>query len=282
MSRKGVLLLVLSLISTIAISVIVASIIAQQQFQESTFTSSSQGVEKPTDIGLKYEKIDIILDGRILKAWYVPAKNEVGAVLVFHGQNESLSSWISAIQRLNNYGLSVFLFDYSGFGDSQGEPSVTALREDAGAAYKEFRRWRTDTVPSYFLGYSLGTGILIDALSHYDMPADGIILASPFSTIRDVAIEEGSILPLFSFLVPNAYDNVEGVMSIKLPIHIIHSETDGRFPVWMAQQIASATPNADLVVVPTPTHSEFLASPLELGGDGKLFWGAVLHAMHPN
>ncbi len=214
----------------------------------------------------------------MLKAWYIPASHESGSVMVFHGQNESLSDWISAIEHLNQQGLSVFVFDYSGFGESQGEPSVAALREDASAAYGEFRK-RVGHLPSYFLGYSLGAGILIDALSHNNMAANGVILVSPFSSIRDVAVQSGSVPRLFSFVVPNAYDNVTMVKSLKLPIHIVHSETDGRFPVWMAKKIYAANSNADLTIVPTPTHSDFLKSQHELGGAGEKLWSAVLAPM---
>ncbi|GAD80368.1 alpha/beta hydrolase [Vibrio ezurae] len=279
MSRKLIQFLIVSLITTIVITVVVSINIGKKQFQQTTFVTSPLGSETPADIGLKYENIDLTVGERVLKAWYVPAENETGSVLVFHGQNESISNWISAIQRLNAQGLSVFVFDYSGFGASQGTPSVEALREDALAAYTEFKS-RVSSAPSYLLGYSLGTGILIDALNHHsEMTADGIILASPFSSIRDIAIESGSVLPIFSFVVPDAYNSVEGIASIQMPIRIVHSETDGRFPVWMAQKVTNAAPNASLVVVPTPTHSDFLASPEELKGAGQQFWNGVLEPM---
>ncbi|WP_261823783.1 alpha/beta hydrolase [Vibrio neonatus] len=279
MSKKLILFLIMSLITTIVITVIVSLNIGQKQFQESTFAVSPLGSATPTDVGIQYEDIDIEANDRVLKAWYVPAKDAMGAVLVFHGQNESLSNWVWAIQRLHQRGLSVFVFDYSGFGQSQGKPSVEALREDALAAYTQFKA-RIGNTASYFLGYSLGTGVLIDALSHHQqMTANGVVLASPLSSIRDVAIESGSVLPIFSFVVPDAYNNVTGVTSITMPVSIVHSETDGRFPVWMAQKVAKAAANANLTVVSTPKHSEFLASPEQLNGAGVQFWNAVLGAM---
>ncbi len=259
-------------------AVAVTLIVSRQQFRKSTFQTSEMGPERPSDVGLDYEASNIEIGDRTLRAWWVPAENAVGAVLVFHGQNEALSDWVPAIARLNDNDLSVFVFDYSGFGESEGDPSVQTLREDSEAAFKVFQK-RAPDGPIYLLGYSLGAGVLIDAMNHHDLTSDAIVLASPFSSIRDVAVEEGAVPGFLSAVVPDAYNNVTGARSINVAMRIVHSETDGRFRVQMAQEVAEAAPNAEIVIVPTPRHSEFLASPDEIGDSADRFWSAVLEAM---
>lgn len=129
---------------------------------------------------------------------------------------------------------------------------------------------------------SLGAGILVDAMNHNHMVAYDVILVSPFSSIRDVAVHSGSVPRLFSFIVPDAYDNVTGVKSLKLPIHIVHSETDGRFPVWMPQKISGTNSNSEVTIVPTPTHSDFLKGRDKLATSGDQLWSAVLAPMTSN
>lgn len=272
----GVVFLVVSLV----ITVVVTAVVGRQKLQEETFVRGEAGTAVPADIGVDYEPITLQLPDRTLQGWWVPAQDPRGAVLVFHGQRESVADWVPAVGRLHRADLAVMVFDYSGFGASGGEPSVDALRQDAAAAFVEFEQ-RAGGSPTYLLGYSLGAGVLLDAYAENQMSADGVILASPFSSIRDAAVESGSIPAAMAFLLPDVYNNVAGAAEVDAPLRVVHSRTDGRFPVTMAQQVADAAPRGEIVVTDTPAHSEFLAAPQDIGAAGEEFWAAVLAAMDP-
>jgi pimeloyl-ACP methyl ester carboxylesterase len=267
-----------SLAITLIASLVATLFMSHTQTLESTFATSPMGNERPTDVEIAYEPVSITVGERNIRAWYIQADSPVGAVLVFHGQRESLSNWIVAIERLHNANFSTFIFDYSGFGDSSGKPSVEALREDSKAAHNAFLK-RASGLPTYLLGYSLGAGVLLDALQYHEMTSEGIVLASAFSSIRDLAIDEGSMPSAFSFLIPNLYDNVSNAKSVKTPIRVVHSKTDGRFPVWMAEKVAEAAEDSNLTIVQTPGHSDFLASRQDIDDSGDEFWAAVLAGM---
>lgn len=251
--------------------------VASSQVTESTFQTSPMGLETPTDIGIDYQQIEIVSGDRVLQSWWIPAEDATGSVLAFHGQNEALSDWTWAAQRINDAGLNLLVFDYSGFGDSTGEPNVANLREDASATYAEFEVLAGDE-PTYLLGYSMGGGVLLDAIVQEELTADEVVVVSSWSSIRDVAVNDGDIPHALRWAVPNVYNSVANARSVDAPMHVVISETDGRFPVWMSEDVAEAG-QADIVVTPTPGHSDFLAGPSEIGDAATQLWNAVLEPM---
>jgi alpha-beta hydrolase superfamily lysophospholipase len=248
--------------------------IARSRIHANVFTSPAMGPERPSDFGLAFETLAIPVADRTLRAWFVPAPRAVASVLLFHGQNDALSSWVAALHRLHRQGLSALVFNYSGHGDSTGTPTIERVRADCAAAYAVFRA-KAAGGPTYLLGYSFGAAVLLDALRHHAMDADGVILASPFSSVRDVAVADG--MPRWlGRLIPNVYNNVRAIASVPCPVLIVQSETDGTFPLSMARRIHAAGPAAQLKVVPSPRHAEVLASPALVGDRADAYWQAIV------
>jgi pimeloyl-ACP methyl ester carboxylesterase len=222
---------------------------------------------------MAYQEITIPLANRQLHAWFVPAAHARAAVLLFHGQNDALSSLVAAIQRLHQQQLSVMVFNYSGHGASTGQPTIEGVRADSAAAYACFQT-HVPSGPRFVLGYSLGAAILLDALCHHAWDVTGVILASPFASIRAVAVTDG-LPPWLAWIVPDVYNNVCAIVAIPQPVLIVHSETDGTFPLGMAHQIQANARMAELVVVPSPMHAEVLASPTTIGDRADAYWQAL-------
>jgi pimeloyl-ACP methyl ester carboxylesterase len=247
--------------------------VGRDRIHANVFTSPAMGPERPSDLGLAFETLTIPVADRTLQAWFVPAPQAVASVLLFHGQNDALSSWVAALQRLHHQRISALVFNYSGHGDSTGAPTIERVRADSAAAYAVFRA-KAAGGPAYLLGYSFGAAVLLDALRHHAMDADGVILASPFSSVRDVAIADGMPRRL-AWLIPNYYNNVRAVASVPCPVLIVQSETDGTFPLSMARQVHAANPAAELSVAPSPRHAEVLASPALVGDRADAYWEAI-------
>lgn len=74
----------------------------------------------------------------------------------------------------------IFVFDYSGYGQSAGEPSESNLYKDAMAAY-EFLTQKLNVAPEKIIlyGQSLGTAAVID-LASKGVPVRGVILDGLF------------------------------------------------------------------------------------------------------
>lgn len=248
------------------------------RFEAGTFLTKPMGPERPTDRGIAYQKVMIPSGDRQLSGWWVPADKARATVLVWHGQNEALSHWTYAIKRFHDSGLSVMVFDYTGFGDSPGKPSVENLRQDSAAAVKAFDE-RSSKLPRYLLGYSMGAGVMLDYLREYPAVNHGVVVVSGWSSIREVAMATGGLPKTLSWMVPDAYDNAKALRAVTAPVLIVHSRTDGRFPALMAESNVAANSGARLVMTDTPAHSDFLVDPQVLQGKADQLWDAVLQFM---
>ncbi|HKC52889.1 MAG TPA: alpha/beta fold hydrolase [Myxococcota bacterium] len=269
-------------IGLIAVSVAVVVLLRHggyTRFEAGTFITKPLGPQRPSDQGVAYEAISIASGDRSLAAWWVPGDEARAAVLVWHGQNEALSDWTHAIKRLHDVGLSVLVFDYSGHGDSTGKPSVECLRQDSGAAVAAFDQ-RAGDRPRYLLGYSMGAAVMLDYLRDHPVASRGVILASAWSSIREVALASGDLPAVLAWMVPDEYDNGRALAAVTAPLLIVHSRSDGRFPIAMAESNHAAQPASRLVITDTPGHSDFLADPALMRGTADQFWGAVLGFMH--
>jgi fermentation-respiration switch protein FrsA (DUF1100 family) len=79
----------------------------------------------PDSIGLAYESVEILTeDGIRLDAWYVPVREPRGIVLFFHGNAGNISHRLDSLRVFNELNLATLIFDYRGYGRSEGFVSV--------------------------------------------------------------------------------------------------------------------------------------------------------------
>ena len=89
----------------------------------------------PEAAGLSYEDIYFkTRDNKLLNGWFIPNKNAKLTLLFCHGNAGSISHRLEKILIFHNQGLNVFIFDYRGYGRSQGSPSERGLYKDSFAA----------------------------------------------------------------------------------------------------------------------------------------------------
>ena len=140
----------------------------------------------PAQAGLQHEDIFFQSeDGTRLHGWFIPAQNAGGliparaTIIHFHGNAQNLSAHKEAVQWLPAHGYNVFLFDYRGYGLSEGRPNQAGLFADSNAALN-YVRSRPDVDKNRLLifGQSLGGTNAIAAVG-----------AGNHAGIRAVAIE---------------------------------------------------------------------------------------------
>ncbi len=215
----------------------------------------------PSDAGLPYEELVIRSGRRQLQAWWVPAvagNDSNQAILIYHGNTETIPEWIPALKHLWDHGISTLIFDYSGFGRSAGRATFRTLRHDALAARKLFEQMagRRD---KYLLGLSLGSGVLLEGHASLTPGVRGLILIAAFSSPVDVARSWKVVPPPLAYLAPRAYDNAAHLRLVSLPVLIIHSTDDQLFPPAMAEKLlAAASGPANLVLVHGLKHNDML------------------------
>jgi len=214
-----------------------------RQAERALLTTKPNGKETPTDVGLDYEPLVIPSGERRLQAWLVrptPTKDTQKAILIFHGRNESISEWIPVQHYLWKHGIASMVFDYSGFGNSTGSASVANLRQDVQAAYRAFQSKTMLGCRKYLLGYSLGTGFLLEGIPMFTDSFDGVILIAAYTSARDAAVQTGTLPGWLTFILPDLYNNLRMVQRMRKPLLIIHSRDDQVFPITMAEKIYAA------------------------------------------
>ncbi len=91
----------------------------------------------PSQVGLACREIFLPTAGGLrLHAWYAPPPPGAPVVLHCHGNGGNISHRLGLMAALQDLGLGVFLFDYQGYGLSQGVPSEAGIYEDARTAYR--------------------------------------------------------------------------------------------------------------------------------------------------
>jgi uncharacterized protein len=195
--------------------------------------------ETPATIGLKFEDIQITTKDNVnLDAWFVPAKDNdqigKGVILFCHGNGGNIGNRVSYLPIFRDLGLSTFLFDYRGYGKSEGKPTEAGTYADVEAAWQYLTQERKIPPKKIIIyGESLGGAIAayIVQLTSQDLKnnAGGLVLASTFTSISDRASELYPFLPI-RLLSRFSYNSIERLPSIKIPVLIIHSTEDEIIP----------------------------------------------------
>lgn len=174
-----------------------------------------------------------------LHGWYFPARGpERGTILVCHGNVENISTHVKLDLWLVDAGYNLFIFDYRGYGRSEGSPDVKGINRDAEAALETLLA----RVPGRVIvfGKSLGGAVAVYTVANspFRDRVKGVILESAFSSYRMIAREKiaESIIgwPLqypLSFLVSDECSPVDFISRLSpIPVLIIQGKADPIVP----------------------------------------------------
>jgi fermentation-respiration switch protein FrsA (DUF1100 family) len=183
----------------------------------------------PGAIGLAFEDVTLqTADGMRLHGWFIPVGNPRATVLFCHGNAGNISHRLDSIALLNSLGLQVLIFDYRGYGKSEGRPSEKGTYRDVDAAWHYLREVRGLTEAGIIIfGRSLGAAVAADLASR-TRPA-AVILESAFTSVPDMAAEFYPWLPV-RLLSRYRYDNLGKVARIARPLLLVHSRQDEIIP----------------------------------------------------
>ena len=163
-----------------------------------------------------------------LNALIFPAKGTAskGVVLYLHGNSDNLVRWGKYAEEFNKRGYDVIMYDYRGFGKSDGRLDEKNLLEDARfVLWDTGRRYPLKNIIIY--GRSLGSGVATKLASENLVKM--LILETPYYSITDVAWSQ---LPLFPYKRFSEFDipTYEWIGKVKCPIHIFHGTDDRIVP----------------------------------------------------
>ena len=183
----------------------------------------------PQAYGLAFEAVTIATqDGEKLGAWWVPATQSRGAVLIFHGNAGNISHRLDYLQMFHKLAYSSLIIDYRGYGKSTGSPSEQGTYRDAVAAWRwlvEDRGIKAGDI--VLLGESLGGAVAAWLGTHVKPRA--VVLASTFTSIPDLGAQIYPFLPV-RLVSRFSYDSMAAVKAIRSPLLIAHSRDDDIIP----------------------------------------------------
>jgi len=195
--------------------------------------------QTPAQWGLVYE--DVFLDtedGVRLHGWYIPRHGSKQALLFFHGNAGNISHRGASVEIFHRLGLNVFIFDYRGYGKSQGKPDEKGLYKDARAAWRYLSKERGFGQEEIILfGRSLGGAVAAELAA--EIQPGGLILESTFSSAKDVA---NAVFPVLSRLIFLRYDfdTATHVRRVACPVLVLHSPDDEIIPFRLGEKVFQA------------------------------------------
>lgn len=210
-----------------------------------------------------------------LIGWFFPAKTPKvkGTIVQFHGNAQNMSSHFLTLSWVMERGYNLFVFDYRGYGISDGTPNPDGVYQDSIAGLEQGRKlWRENGKGKFIVyGQSLGGAIAMKALENYP-EIDGVDLVvqeSTFMSYKGIGFEKlkGSILlpfsPLAYVLVTDKYATNKVVENLKRPTLVIVAKEDKVVPPKLGKELYKTlkTPEKWLWKVPKVRHLEIYHSP---------------------
>ena len=212
-------------------------------FIESQVFFPSKTIEQtPAEIGLPFRDIRFnTSDGVSLHGWLVPASPSTHLLLFCHGNAGNISHRLDNIRLLHEIGISVLIFDYRGYGLSQGRISEKGFYLDSEAAQRKAIEWvNQHGAKLVVFGRSLG-GIAAVHLGA-NGACDGLILESTFTNMGAMARAHYP-LPFVERSLKHRLNAAGEIGRLKVPILFIHGDTDRIVPIRLGKKLYESAPH---------------------------------------
>jgi hypothetical protein len=207
-------------------------------------------------------------DGERLQAWWHPGAGEPSGCPVLlwcHGGGGNMRDRAGRLQALADAGLAVLLFDYRGYGHSEGNPSEHGLYVDAQTAHRYLTSVR-GVAPERIvaLGTSLGAAVALHVALR--LKVAGLVMESAAESVPAVARRRLLYLPVAS-LMRYRFDNLDRIGRLKVPLLAVHGGADRRVPVAQGKAVFdAATGPKSFHLIESAGHSDLA----EVGGEAYM------------
>ena len=195
----------------------------------------------PRHFGFKFDDVTLATsDGVSLHGWYVHAENRRGTVLFMHGNAGNISHRLDSIAVFRELGLDTFIFDYRGYGQSEGGASEEGTYKDAAAAWDHLVTERgQDPAEIVIFGRSIGGAIAAWLATRHKAAA--LIVESSFTSGVDMAARIYPFMPV-RLITRLKYPVIDYVASAGSPVLVVHSRDDEIIPFAMGEALYDAAP----------------------------------------
>lgn len=216
--------------------------------QEALFAPRSSVTPETFDVpGTTLEEVSVESDdGTQLKGWFLHNEDARATVLMYGGQGFYLVLAEERLrQTLQNLPVNLVAFDYRGYGQTDGEPSVEVLKSDALRVYDWLVDERGISPKSLVVhGHSMGSFMTTHVATRRD-PA-GIVLESAATNVKGwkKAVVPWLLRAFVGFDVDpalEAEDNLARVQEITQPLLLLVGSEDGITPPSLTEKLHEAS-----------------------------------------
>jgi fermentation-respiration switch protein FrsA (DUF1100 family) len=181
-------------------------------------------------------------DGTRLHGWYLEHPNPRAHLLFCHGNGEHvgyLGDWLVALS--NRLHVSIFAFDYRGYGKSEGKPFEQGVLED-GEAAQQWLASRAAIHPNEIVlyGRSLGGGVAVHLAGKNG--ARALVAERTFHSMVEIGARQYPWAPI-RWLMRNRYPSDERITNYNGPLLQMHGTTDRMVPLESAKTLFAACPS---------------------------------------
>ena len=221
---------------------------------------------KPDHAGLQAEEVGIRnAAGHQLRAWFFRAENATQSILFCMGNSGNISLTLPYAKILQEAGYEVLLFDFQGFGESQGAPGISSLLTDSLAAF-DYLQTRTQR-PGKDIGvFGVSLGSILALTVAAEKNAGAVAVEDAF--IPDETLDRFSrrltadspfakmTLQGMKSLLLGRVDPLRNITRLRCPVFLIHVENDRLLPPSGSLRIAAkATTPARVWLMPVTGHA---------------------------
>ncbi len=190
--------------------------------------------------------------GVALHALHFRVDQPKGLVFYVHGNAGSLHDWGALAGFYQRQGYDLLMFDYRGFGKSQGKiTSQAQFFADADVVY-DFAKQHYPENKIVIEGFSIGTATASKLAAERQPKA--LVLKAPYYTLGTLVQSKVPFLP--SFLLKYPFKTVDYLRQVQCPITIFHGTADELIPYDNAVRLAQAIPAAELITIPDCLHND--------------------------
>lgn len=168
-------------------------------------------------------------DGRRVHAWWLPRRPDAPVLVLFPGNAGNLSGRGQTLLKIaDRLDTSALIFDYPGYGKSEGKPSEVACYDAAEVVVRWLRdEQHVPTGRTAFYGESLGGGVATEMARRY--PCRALVLVKTFTSLPAAARRHYPWLPVH-WLMSNRFDTLAKLPDLRCPIFVASATEDRVVP----------------------------------------------------
>jgi alpha-beta hydrolase superfamily lysophospholipase len=193
-------------------------------------------------------------NGKINLLWFKSQKEDQPLVFYCHGNSSNIQSWGEVAERYNARGFDTIIYDYRGFGKSQGKRNEQNFIEDARQVFK-FALDHYGEEQIFIYGRSMGTSVATLLSSEYNPAA--LILETPYSSIPDLFQSYYPFLPSWLFSFKYTFPVKEWIKKTNCSVYIFQGTKDTVVPYQCAKKLKPLLkPEQNFITLPEGKHND--------------------------